>query len=312
MNTLRSTILAGTAVVAALLLFAPTAIAQGNPKLEVSITPPTGQIKPEIESPTLRITVQYQTGNAAQPLAGAQNQQVAINFQFNCQFGVVITGPSQKFIQINPASPPGTVFQTDANFQVTVPRSAPGLQAIPCSVQTTGSALLQSGVPAPDPRTDNFQVTADFYSLSQVQLASKLKQSGPQKQVPFEMVLTNFGNARTQYTFELGAGPGGKWNALLPEVMLLDSPNSGQGSPTNTAVFTVATPFKNGWNNEEGAYQIVIKPSAADDSQKTGNPLTANMLVRVRGVYVPSLEPIVLLGAMLGTALLLRLRKDEE
>jgi hypothetical protein len=309
MHNLRSMILAGAAVVAVAVLLAPSTVAQGAPNLDVTVTPPAGQIKPEIESGQLRINVKYTTGNQAQPLVSAQNQQVAINFQFNCQFGVVVTGPTQKFIVVNAA--PNSVNQVDANFQITIPRSAPGLQAIPCSVTTTGSALLQTAVPAPTPRTDNFQVTADYYSLSQVQLASKLKQSGPQKQVPFEMTITNFGNARTQYTFELGAQPGGKWNALIPEVLLLDSPNSGQGSPTNTAVFTVATPFKNGWNNEEGAYQIVIKPSAADDSSKTGNPLTANMLVRVRGVYVPGLEPFVLLGAILGSALLLRLRKDE-
>jgi hypothetical protein len=309
MHNLRSMILAGAAVVAVAVLLAPSTVAQGAPVLDVTITPPSGQIMPEIESGQLRVNVKYTSSNQVQPLASAQNQQVAINFQFNCQFGVVVTGPTQKFIAVNPA--PNSVNQVDANFQITIPRSAPGLQAIPCAVTTTGSALLQTVVPAPTPRTDNFQVTAGYYSLSQVQLASKLKQSGPQKQVPFEMTITNFGNARTQYTFELGAQPGGKWNALIPEVLLLDSPNSGQGSPTNTAVFTVATPFKNGWNNEEGAYQIVIKPSAADDSSKTGNPLTANMLVRVRGVYVPGLEPFVLLGAILGSALLLRLRKDE-
>lgn len=312
MNTLRSTILAGAAVVAAVLLFAPTLLAQGTPPptLDVAIRAPANQIKPEIESPTMTITVIYNLPTNVQVLGGATNSQVPINFQFNCQQGVVITGPTQIFIVVNPSSTT-TSFSKDATFQVTIPRTAPGLQAIPCTVQTTGGALVSTGVPAPAPRTDPFQVTADYYSLNQVKLASKLKQSGPQKQVPFEMEITNFGNARTQYTFELGAGPSGKWNALLPEVLLLDSPNSGQGSPTNTAIFTVATPFKNGWNNEEGAYQILIKPSAADDPQKAGNPLTANMLVRVRGVYVPGLEPAIMLGALLGSALLLRLRKEE-
>jgi hypothetical protein len=138
-----------------------------------------------------------------------------------------------------------------------------------------------------------------------------LKQAGPQKQVPFELEVTNFGNARTQYLFEITNSPGGKWNALPPEVMLLDSPNSGQGTPTNTATFTVATPFKNGWNNAEGAYTITIKPSAADDPEKVGNPLTANVLVRVRGVYVPGVEPFVMVAAVLGAALVLRARKAE-
>lgn len=62
----------------------------------------------------------------------------------------------------------------------------------------------------------------------------------------------------------------------MPEVLLLDSPNSGVGDPTGTATFRVSVPRAAG----EGEYQLVIRPSAADDSTKQGNPLTVNVLVR--------------------------------
>lgn len=312
MNKLRSTILVGVALATAVFMLLPTVAGQATTTtMNINkVGVPTTPIKPQIENPSFTLEYTYSVQNAAITAAGAVTSNVNIVFSFTCQNGVTITGPASKLQAITP-SPTSASATNTASFQVSIPRTAPGLQAIPC-VAKARADQLNNAIPASNEAQFPFTVTADYYSVNQVKLASKLKQSGPQKQVPFEMEITNFGNARTQYTFEIGAEPGGKWQEILPEVLLLDSPNSGQGSPTNTAIFTVATPFKNGWNNEEGSYQIVVKPSAADDPSKTGNPLTANMLVRVRGVYVPGLEPFVLVGAVLGSALLLRLRKDEE
>lgn len=312
MTTSRSTILVGVAIAAAALMLLPSVAAQnpaGAPSIQVSkVGVPTTPIKPQIENPSFTVEFTYNLPNAAFSAGSVVTSNVNVNLVFQCQSGVTITGASAVIVPITPGQ---ASAQGRASYQVTIPRTAPGLQAIPCVLRISAAAP-NAGTPAVPEQQVPFTVTADYYSVNQVKLASKLKQSGPQKQVPFEMEVTNFGNARTQYIFEIGAEPSkGKWNAILPEVLLLDSPNSGQGSPTNTAVFTVATPFKNGWNNEEGAYQIIIKPASADDPSKVGNPLSANMLVRVRGVYVPGVEPFVMLGAILGTALLLRLRKDE-
>jgi hypothetical protein len=311
MNKLRSLTLAGIAVVAVAFLLMPSVAAQSAPSLQMQITAPPQAIKPEIESPSMKVHVTYTPSNAAQPAAGVQNQNLIVTFTPTCPNGISITGPQVLIIPIPAQQISAGKYEGDANFQVTVPRTAPGLQSVPCVIKAKASALAQTAVPDVPDVPQSFVINVDYYSLNQVKLASKLKQSGPQKQVPFEMEITNFGNARTQYTFEITNKPTGKWNALPPEILLLDSPNSGQGSPTNTAIFTVATPFKNGWNNLEGSYTVTIKPSAADDPTKVGNPLTANMLVRVRGVYVPGLEPTIMLGALLGSALLLRLRKDE-
>ncbi|MFA5944522.1 MAG: hypothetical protein WC876_08670 [Candidatus Thermoplasmatota archaeon] len=311
MNKLRSTILVGAAVLAVALLLAPTVAAQGTAtaKLQVTVKAPTAPIKPQIDNPTFSVDYTYTFDNNAFTPSGVVTANVVIQFPFQCTNGVLITGPQSvvKQVATAPAATSGT-----AQFQISIPRTAPGLQNLQCTLKAKADSL-NAATPATTEQNYPFTVTADYYSLNQVKVATKLKQSGPQKQVPFEMEVTNFGNARTQYLFELAAKPDGdKWSTILPEVLLLESPNSGAGSPTNTAIFTVATPYKNGWNNLQGSYQILIKPSAADDPTKEGNPLTANMLVRVRGVYVPGLEPTLMLGALLGSALLLRLRKDEE
>lgn len=310
MNKSRSTILVGIALASVALMLMPTASAQAvNPKVQITkVGVPTTPIKPQIENPSFTVNFNYVLDNPAVTAGSAVNSVAVIDMTFQCQNGVVITGPAQVLVAISPnqaSSFPGT-----GNFAVSIPRTAPGLQALPCVLKAKGETVNQ-GIPATPEAQFPFTVTADYYSVNQVKLSTKLKQSGPQKQVPFQMDITNFGNARTQYTFELTNKPSGKWNAILPEVLLVDSPNTGQGTPTTTTTFTVATPFKNGWNNIEGAYQLTIKPSAADDPTKVGNPMTANMLVRVRGVYVPGLEPAVLLAAVLGSALVLRLRKDE-
>lgn len=315
MPNLRTITLAALAVVAVASLLMPMVSAQTTAPastLQFTVKPPSGAIKPETESPSMSVDVKWSPGNPLQALGGAAATNVVITFTFICPNGVQVTGPATILIAVPPTGVSAPTFSGTGTFQVTVPRTAPGLQVTTCDIKVKASALVATLVPEVQDQPGKFVVNVDYFSLNQVKVASKVKQAGPQKQIPFEMEITNFGNARTQYTFELGATPKGKWNPILPEVLLLESPNSGAGSPTNTAIFTVATPFKNGWNNEQGSYQVVIKPSAAVDATKIGNTITANMLVRVRGVYVPGLEPIVMLGAILGSALLLRLRKDEE
>jgi hypothetical protein len=310
MNKSRSMILVGVALAIAALMLLPAATAQvpASTISNIKINAPTSPIKPAIENPAFTVTFDYNLNNQAQSTNAGATPNVQVNLVPQCTNGVVITGAPSVIVALAPAQPKAS---GTANFQISIPRTAPGLTPISCTMKISAPAPNPTIGPAAE-QTVGFTVTADYYSVNQVQLSSKLKQSTPQKQVPFELEITNFGNARTQYTFELTGDPGGKWQQILPEVLLVESPNTGQGSPVATTTFTVATPYKNGWNNIEGSYQLTIKPSAADDPTKAGNPLTANMLVRVRGVYVPGLEPMVMLGALLGSALLLRLRKDDE
>lgn len=303
------------AVLAATLVLAQGAHAQvgSTPKIDVTdVTVPSAPIVPELENPAFKVRFSYQLDNQLYDLAGQVNSVAAIKMQFQCPSYVVITGPSTVLLSIS-AAPPQAAFNGEGNFNVAIKRTAPGLEQIQCSVTVQSDPVVNPFIAGSTASQRPFSVSADYYGLLQAKVATKLKQAGPQKQVPFELELTNFGNARTQVNFEILNSPGGKkWNALLPDVIILESPNSGQGATTQTATFTVATPFKNGWNNEEGAYTLSIKPEAADNPEKKGSELTANVLVRVRGVYVPGFEPVALLGAVAAAAMLARRRTDDE
>jgi hypothetical protein len=139
--------------------------------------------------------------------------------------------------------------------------------------------------------------------VNQAKLATKLKICNGCKQIPFEIKLTNFGNARTQYTFKLTNKPTGPWNAVLPEVLVVDSPSSGPGNSSADAVVIVYP------GHGEGAYTLVITPSATADPSKVGNPLTMTFLARDDGVLsrispAPDVLPLVL--ALAGLAVVAR------
>jgi len=290
-----------------------TTLSTKNFKLEPQTLIPEGQVA------SLSMTVEYKFSATQSPLGSAQNQAVTITFTpQNCPSEVLIVGPKTKIVTVRPEgqAPTGNSAgggSVDASFSVTVTRDAPGLKTISCDMVISGSELAANVAPAPPDITESFSLIADYYSLVQAKVASKVKQAGPQKNVPFEIEISNFGNARTQVSFELASEPNGKrWEAVLPDNLILDSPTGGgEGKTSDTATFTIATTYKTGWNNEQGSYQIIMKPTSADQPDKQGNPISANVLVRVRGVYVPSLEPIVLLGAVIGLALVARLSRRE-
>lgn len=310
----RNTVMAALALAMVGLIFAPMAQAQTGTTLDMTVTAPSGNLVPEVQIGTLKADIEYSGQSAPQALAPLAATSLPITFNPQCPSTVLVVGPTTKIMPLNPTEGAGTLQgSTSASFQVSITRDAPGLKSIQCTLTAAAPALTSAGVEAPDDAQQRFIVTADYYGLLQAKVATKIQQAGPQKEVPFSIELTNFGNARTQVSFEITNAPAGeRWTAVVPDNIILDSPNGGgEGKTSDNAVFTVSTPYKNGWNNEQGAYQITIRPTSADVPDKQGNPLAANVLVRVRGVYVPSLEPVIMLGALVGSAFVLRNREEE-
>lgn len=308
---LRTSILAIFTALMAAWVLAPTAAAQQT-TLDLALSGSLSNLVPESQPGTLKATVTYGYTNQAFAGSTAAASSVTITFTPNCPPSILVTGPTTKILPLQPQTTVSSgQGSTTADFFVTATREAPGLKSIQCTM-TVSASPQTTGVTAPPDASQAFVVSADYYALIQPKITKKLQQAGPQKQVPFAIELSNFGNARTQISFELGSKPSGKrWDVLLPDNLILDSPYSGgEGKTVDTATVTVATPYKNGWNNEQGAYQITMKPSSADQPDKQGNPISANVLVRVRGVYVPGLEPFVMIAAILGSALVLRLRRE--
>ena len=314
MNSIKTSklVLAALAVAASALMLAPTAAA--DPAIFVGdITSPAAPLTPELGAGTVTIPFTYQLDNAAYNLAGAAQSAVSINFRFDCVDGVEMSGALTRILPIEPTGAPTANFPGSASFTVAVTRDAPGLKLLNCNIFMSANSVSQVAPAVDERNVASFKVKADYFPLISSGVAgSSIKQAGPQKNVNFDVTVNNFGNAKTQVVFSIVDEPSsGKWEVLTPDPLILDTPNGGTEATQGTGTISVSTTYKNGWNNEKGALKIRMTAKTTEDPSNLNiMEIDSNMLVRVRGVYVPGLEPIVLLGAVLGTALLARRRSE--
>ncbi len=139
---------------------------------------------------------------------------------------------------------------------------------------------------------EDFTATAD----------ERLKMAAPQKMIPYDITVTNHGNSRTMYRFEVVEAPS-MGQVVVPDQLILDPAAMGPDART-TAVATLhyVTPFQNGPNNEEEGFTIRVIPVNVDDAAQEGEPVELSFVGRTKGVYVPGptgLLPVALLGAAL-------------
>jgi hypothetical protein len=248
------------------------------------------------------------------PAGGAVYSTIPVKITPSCTTqGLIITGPASILVSVDPTKTgTSSKYVGDADFYISASRDVPGLKLQQCNVKAEVPSYVQDAAVAASSATQGLTVTVDYFPLISARVAQKIQQSGPQTQIPFDIQLENKGNAQTKVLFTLGnAETSSKWNPILPEVIDIDSFADPNPKTTDTVTFTVGTPFKNGWNNAEKSFQVLMSTTASLDPSKPGNTLSASVLARVRGIYVPGFDPILMVGAVLGTALLSRLRKDE-
>lgn len=114
----------------------------------------------------------------------------------------------------------------------------------------------------------------------------------PQKVVFFPARITNAGDAATRVAFALASNPDGL-NAVVPPPVALAPGES------KDVLFTVQTPFRNGYVDDEGRVTYRATPEG-------GEPQEFAVTVHTKGFYAPGPQ---LFGAMLAigmAALLLR------
>ena len=272
--------------------------------IEASVQPPTRPVHPESESIPFVLSVTVPCSDVLTSTSPTE-QSAFVSVDFTTQNGVVITGPLTIRFPTEDCTAATESTQSQA-YEATVPRTAPGLRALGIVARVALTNQTGQSTAGPTEASVPFTVTAEYYSVSQVKVPSKLKACNAPCTLEYELGVTNHGNARTQYLFEVVSKPGGDWNAQPPEILLVDSPNSGQGSNVGVVTFKVGVPTGGG----EGAYSVIVKPSAADDPSKTGNPLTVNVLARDTGIVskvTPGPGPLLPL-ALVGMALVLRRR----
>ncbi len=298
------------------LVIAPGVQAQGNSNLQAGNAPASPLLLPGAETAAITLNFKYTPAQTQVGAVGSQAQPTVVitATQGACSSYILVIGSLTTAVTLGPADASSpTPKDANINFQVALKPDAPGLEALKCDFAVKAAAGNPAqAVPESNTVTQSITVKGKYIPLIQANVANgKLKTTGPQKEVPYQLELTNFGNAKTVVNFAITNEPaGGKWEALAPEQVTLNTEQSGLGNK-QTIPFIVSTTYKNGWNNAVGGYTLELTPVAFIDPEQKGNPTQVNVLARVRGVYVPGVEPFVLVAAVLGAALVARLTRQE-
>ncbi|MEA3191380.1 MAG: hypothetical protein QOD77_1962 [Thermoplasmata archaeon] len=321
MNNNASRILAlalATAVAAILVAPAGTAQADVEPQLNLQKVTPAkaGPLIPNVD--TVKFTVSgtftyQQTGSfVGGPLVPSVLMQYT---QPTCPSapGITITGALATAIDVSGATPQKTSFPFDSEFTVSASQLAPGETDILC---TWKGKVLANGLPGftetPE-QSISTTIKVRFLGLLSASVPATIQEGGPQKEITYELQLTNLGNSLTNVNFDLANAetvPEG-WSPVPPTPIIMQSKQQGGTEFTAKVPFTIQTPHSNGWNNDETTFQLKITPSSVNNPEDKGNTIAVNVLARVRGIYVPGPEPFLLVAAVLGAALVARLaRKD--
>lgn len=213
---------------------------------------------------------------------------------FALQCDLPLTGEAEAVLVSLEA---GKVAYAGTAEMVLRPEAITGYLKVPCEVAASFDGDLsdaQDSVP--------LEVPVLYEAKLDIQLLGSSRSAGPQKQIPFEIVLNNEGDGPMLVHFELASGrPGGKWQVLLPEAQIID------GGQTGSAIVVVATDYANGFNS--GAIDVTVNAVAMNpnDPEQTRS-FPVDLEAGVRGFYVPGPTPALLVLALGVTVALLRRR----
>ncbi|HEX2066049.1 MAG TPA: hypothetical protein VHI93_04470, partial [Candidatus Thermoplasmatota archaeon] len=191
---------------------------------------------------------------------------------------------------------------------------APGERPLQCTMKGRVGASSGGAVAQSNDAEIAIPFSVRYYGLLTATVPTTIAEAGPQKEIRYDITLTNLGNSNTNINFDLATEIPEGWSPVPPSPLIIGPSQQAGGSDfTKTVSFLVSTPHKNGWNNDQTPFQLKITPASTINPDQKGNEIAVNVLARVRGVYVPGPEPFLLVAALLGTALVARAtRKDDE
>lgn len=229
-------------------------------------------------------------------VAAQSASQVSISWALSCDQDIRLLDPTPTLVQYAAGE---DSYAGVAELRVTAAPTAQGDVPVRCTMN--GTATDENGVMQ---ATDSVEYGAliEFKGSIAVVVSSSMRQAGPQKQIPYPIEITNTGNSRTKVAFEMVDSPKGKWNALVPEQVVLDP---GQ---TLVAIFTVATPFSNGYNNGGESFVVRATPTSVLDSNVQADSVEIPFQAQVKGWYVPGPSMALLALALAGLAAVVRRR----
>jgi hypothetical protein len=308
-NKTRMALMAVMAIFLVSIAFAPSVTAQAT-NLDATADKPSGLLVPGGDSGTLTITTKYTGTTPAQATGTLATNSLQMRFSHTCvDTGVFVIGPSAQTMELLPAEQLGNGAlsgQLVTNFEVIATPEAKGLVAIQCTTTVEADEFGSAGANKPADAVAQWSTTVDYLSILSVKVDGRVTQAGPQKEVEFPITVTNFGNAQTRVVFQTFERPtNDRWVIGLPDPLVLESKNEADGQEDQTG-YTIISSYKTGWNNDQGSFTISMKPTATIGGNPEGEEVYANVIVRVKGVHVPGFEPLALVAAVIGSALVAR------
>lgn len=316
MKLVRSLLLASLVAMVGLSAYNPVA-AQGPTSIAGQLdvrTPSLDQttLRVDLDEATMTVKWEYSISTVAVPVTTQVSKSATLTWTFNpseCTSpGVVLLGSLSQLVTFDQNfATQGTTGEKSTTFKIRVTEEAPGETGITCSIKGQMGAFGQ--VQASNQPASNFAVTAAYRGILSLSLENAIGEAGPQAPITYNIRVNNLGNSESNVKFDLVANEAALndgWQPVIPGSIVLETAKKGGSVTSQTIPFQISTPHKNGWNNQETTFQMKVTPSSIKDTSTVGQEYVVTMLARVRGVYVPGLEPFLLVGAVLGTALLAR------
>lgn len=312
----RTALFAVLAIFVAAAVLVPTASAQAT-QLELKVATPNSKLITGGTPGKATLTLTYTGSNPTQPISTLVQTSlpVALSNSCNDQF-VNVVGPTSAVIPLNP-SEQVQAFGGTATVDLTISASpgAKGLTDITCT-STASAGALPGLANAPTTSPLPWIVNVDFLSILSVKVDGQIAESGPQKTTQFPITVRNLGNAQSNIYFETTTRPEDeRWVDGVPDKIVLNADWAADGQ-VDTVQYSIISTYKTGWNNVQGKFTVTIRPEATSGAVNgvlpTGSPVTANMIVKVKGVFVPGFEPLAMVAAVVGSALIARRNQDEE
>lgn len=284
---------------------APTAQAQVNTSLTITLTPPTESVKPLQGALNFGGTATLTYSNEG--IANLVGIPVTYTVSNAPSWAQVVVSPATDVFPVAPSTgaSPSTTVSKPFTVSVTASDQAPAFQPGTIEITATASPTQQGGKPAT--AKVNVPVQASYFSILDTQLAEAIKIERPQQPVVFPLKITNLGNANTKVGFAV-EDKAANLNVPVPIPIVLQSRQAGGNQISSEVPLTVQTPYKNGYMNEVGVVTYHITSSYALDPKLKGDETRVSVVVTTKGFYVPGFEIPMLLG-LLGVAALVLRRK---
>jgi hypothetical protein len=294
----------------------PSASAQTKPKGSFTVGSVTQCAPVTVNAGGCSVKVPWTYNYGGLPLnpTGAVSTTATLSWeQPQCPAGIVLTGAFSKVVDLQKAAQGTGSISDSSDFTLTASPDAPGEKPLSCTMKGHVSGSAGGTVDPSNDDTASIPFSVKYYGLLTATIPTTIAEAGPQKEIRYDITLTNLGNANTNVNFALAGDAPTGWSPVPPTPLIIGpSQQSGGADFTKTVSFLVSTPHKNGWNNDQTAFQLKITPGSTINTDQKGNEIAVNVLARVRGIYVPGPEPLLLVAALLGTALVARsVRKAE-